>query len=327
MKTDREYIELLEQYSKRHYSQEELQELLQWLDSESGEEAYNIYLGSRLEEACKAGSDYPDKLAQKILRRVKKQVGIKTAPSWKTVMWRSVAAVLLLLASSGAAYWILGDKSYQMEDEQVVLCVEKGNKAMVTLLDGSRVWLNSDSRLKYSKKDARDVTLEGEAYFEVAKDKKHRFKVHTPYASIQVYGTSFNVSAHSNDSLFSVSLIEGSIGLTMNNQSKEVRMRPNEVAYYDQKKSRFLVARKNMDGVGLWRSSELKLTDVDIPTLWNRMGCWYSMDFIIQNEPVKKHLYNVTIQTESVEEMLGLINQITPIEYVIKGKEVIINYK
>ncbi|WP_418698874.1 FecR family protein [Bacteroides sp.] len=327
MKTDREYIELLEQYSKRHYSQEELQELLQWLDSESGEEAYNIYLGSRLEEACKAGSDYPDKLAQKILRRVKKQVGIKTTPSWKTVMWRSVAAVLLLLASSGAAYWILGDKSYQMEDEQVVLCVEKGNKAMVTLLDGSKVWLNSDSRLKYSKKDARDVTLEGEAYFEVAKDKKHRFKVHTPYASIQVYGTSFNVSAHSNDSLFSVSLIEGSIGLTMNNQSKEVRMRPNEVAYYDQKKSRFLVARKNMDGVGLWRSNELKLTDVDIPTLWSRMGCWYSMDFIIQNEPVKKHLYNVTIQTESVEEMLGLINQITPIEYVIKGKEVIINYK
>ena len=290
MKTDREYIELLEQYSKRHYSQEELQELLQWLDSESGEEAYNIYLGSRLEEACKAGSDYPDKLAQKILRRVKKQVGIKTTPSWKTVMWRSVAAVLLLLASSGAAYWILGDKSYQMEDEQVVLCVEKGNKAMVTLLDGSKVWLNSDSRLKYSKKDARDVTLEGEAYFEVAKDKKHRFKVHTPYASIQVYGTSFNVSAHSNDSLFSVSLIEGSIGLTMNNQSKEVRMRPNEVAYYDQKKSRFLVARKNMDGVGLWRSNELKLTDVDIPTLWSRMGCWYSMDFIIQNEPVNTYI-------------------------------------
>lgn len=104
-------------------------------------------------------------------------------------------------------------------------------------------------------------------------------------------------------------------------------MRPNEVAYYDQKRSRFQVARKNMDGVGLWRSTELKLTDVDIPTLWNRMGCWYSMDFIIQNEPVKKHLYNVTIQTESVEEMLGLINQITPVEYVIKGKEVIISYK
>lgn len=327
MRTDREYIELLEQYSKRHYSQEELQELLQWLDSESGEEACNSYLGSCLEEACKVETDCPDKLARKILRRMKKQVGIKTAPFWRTVLWRSVAAVLLILVSGGAAYWALADKSYQVEDEQVVLCVEKGNKAMVTLLDGSKVWLNSDSRLKYSKKDARDVILEGEAYFEVAKDKKHRFKVYTPYASIQVYGTSFNVSAHSSDSLFSVSLIEGSIGLTMNNQSKEVRMRPNEVAYYDQKRSRFQVARKNMDGVGLWRSTELKLTDVDIPTLWNRMGCWYSMDFIIQNEPVKKHLYNVTIQTESVEEMLGLINQITPVEYVIKGKEVIISYK
>lgn len=185
---------MLEQYSKRHYSQEELQELLQWLDSESGEEACNSYLGSCLEEACKVETDCPDKLARKILRRMKKQVGIKTAPFWRTVLWRSVAAVLLILVSGGAAYWALADKSYQVEDEQVVLCVEKGNKATVTLLDGSKVWLNSDNRLKYSKKDARDVILEGEAYFEVAKDKKHRFKVHTPYASIQVYGTSFNVS-------------------------------------------------------------------------------------------------------------------------------------
>ena len=77
MRTDREYIELLEQYSKQHFSQEELQELLQWLDSESGEEAYNSYLGSCLEEACKAETDCPDKLARKILRRVKKQAGIK----------------------------------------------------------------------------------------------------------------------------------------------------------------------------------------------------------------------------------------------------------
>ena len=159
------------------------------------------------------------------------------------------------------------------------------------------------------------------------KDKEHCFEVHTSYGTVRVYGTSFNVRGRSRDSLFVVSLVEGSVGLQLDGSDKEIKLHPDEMACYDPKQDRLQLVEKDLSAAGLWRQSGLKLADVDTPTLWSRMGDWYSMSFHVKNMPVKKHLYNVTIQTESVEEMLELVNAVTPIEYIIKEKEVSIIYK
>lgn len=324
IKKDIDYIELLKQYRKRPLSPEELQALQEWLDSDEGEDACTEYMDGLLKD-----SEIPavgvEKVHRRILVRIKKLLFLRKFGRFRSILFRA-ASVLLLIGSAFAYRTYVEDKE-MLHPAETVFRVDKGNKAMLTLADGSKVWLNSGSTLTYSEDNVRQVSLEGEAYFEVAKDKKHCFELHTSYGTVRVYGTSFNVRGRSSDSLFVVSLVEGSVGLQLDRLDKEIRLHPDEMACYDQKQNQLKLIEKDLSAAGLWRQSDLKLADVDIPTLWNRMGGWYGMDFHVKNMPVKKHLYNVTIQTESVEEMLELINAITPIEYVIKGKEVNIIYK
>lgn len=117
----------------------------------------------------------------------------------------------------------------------------------------AKVWLNSESTLVCSKDDVRQVTLEGEAYFEVKKDKEHCFEVHTSYGTVRVYGTSFNVRGRSRDSLFVVSLVEGSVGLQLDGSDKEIKLHPDEMACYDPKQDRLQLVEKDLSAAGLWR--------------------------------------------------------------------------
>lgn len=324
MKNNIDYIELLKQYRNRSLSSEELQALQEWLDSDEGEDACAEYMGELLEV-----SDIPamgeEKAYRRILGRIKEHLFLKSLSRFRSVLFR-VASVLLLVGTA-FAYHVYVENRGTVRSDEMIFHVDKGNKAMLTLADGSKVWLNSESTLTYSKDDVRQVTLEGEAYFEVEKDRKHCFEVHTSYGTVRVYGTSFNVKGRSSDSLFVVSLVEGSVGLQLDGLDKEIKLHPDEMACYDPKRNRLELIEKDLSATGLWRQSDLKLADVDIPVLWSRMGDWYGMSFHVENMPVKKHLYNVTIQTESVEEMLELIGAVTPIEYIIKGKEVSIIYK
>ena len=326
MKTEKEYIELLRQYRERPLSKGELQELLEWLDTTEGEEACARYMDTLMfETSIQKGVDQ-DVIYHRIMNRIKRKLVFHSLARYRKTWLGAAATVLLLIVGGGITYFTQTKHPSRVPDE-VTFRVDRGNKAMLTLADGSKVWLNSESVLRWSEDNVRDVALEGEAYFEVAKDKKHSFEVHTSYGTIRVYGTSFNVKAHSRDSLFAVALVEGSVGLQMNHLKKEVKLRPNEKICYNQKDHTLRLTGGSMADAGIWREQELKLTDVTIPVLWDKMGHWYGRKFVVKNMPKKNHLYNVTIQTESVEKMLELIGAITPIEYVIKEKEVTIVYK
>jgi ferric-dicitrate binding protein FerR (iron transport regulator) len=105
-------------------------------------------------------------------------------------------------------------------------------KAQLQLPDGSIVWLNASSNLTYDKdfgKDLREVSLTGEAFFDVAKDASHPFIIHTKVIDVKVLGTQFNVRAYPNDAYTETSLIRGSVEVTIKNRSNEKQhLRPNE---------------------------------------------------------------------------------------------------
>lgn len=326
MKTEKEYIELLKQYRERPLSKEELQELLEWLDTTEGEEACTHYMDTLMFETSIQRSAGQDAVYRRIMNRIKRKLVFRNLARYRKT-WLGAAATILLLIAGGGIVYFAQTKHLSGVSGEVMFRVDRGNKAMLTLADGSKVWLNSGSVLRWSEDKVRDVTLEGEAYFEVAKDKRRSFEVHTTYGTVRVYGTSFNVKAHSCDSLFTVALVEGSVGLRMNHLKKEVKLKPDEKICYNQKDHTLRLTDGSMADAGIWREHELKLTDVTIPVLWDKMGHWYGRKFVVKNMPKKNHLYNVTIQTEPVEKMLELIGAITPIEYVIKEKEVTIVYK
>ena len=116
------------------------------------------------------------------------------------------------------------------------LYVPYGKKFGVVLSDGSEVYLNSGSTLKYPVKfiqgQSREVFLDGEAYFTVAKHKENSFLVNANNIISKVYGTQFNVSSYDNEAYTQVVLIEGSVGVSSSENSSEFMLKPNEIAKY-----------------------------------------------------------------------------------------------
>lgn len=141
----------------------------------------------------------------------------------------SVAACILL--ATGAGFYFLGSHSEDTRSPNVMI-TKKGSKSYIELSDGTKVWLNADTRLTYGKdfgEVTRDVFLTGEAYFDVKKDANHPFIVHTENLDIQVLGTVFNVSAYEDDRTTTTTLLKGSIkAILKKNEGKEIMLKPSE---------------------------------------------------------------------------------------------------
>ncbi|MCH5718063.1 FecR family protein [Niabella hibiscisoli] len=150
---------------------------------------------------------------------------------FRKIVW-AVAAVLVLAMGSTAVYMHLTE-SNPADHSKNILTTKKGSKSSLVLPDGTKVQLNSDTRLSYNQsfgKQLREVTLEGEAFFEVAKDANHPFIVHTKTMNIKVLGTVFNVRAYDNEKNTQTTLLEGSVEVTLNkrNERNLVVLKPHE---------------------------------------------------------------------------------------------------
>lgn len=139
------------------------------------------------------------------------------------------------------------------------LVVPKGGEFSLVLADGTKIWLNADSRLKYPTSFSgtnREVELEGEAYFEVQHDDQIPFFVKTSQSTIRVYGTTFNVKAYPDDSFQKTTLETGSIGLFVDD--KEFRLTPNEQAILNPSKDVEIV-KVNARQQSVWASRTFSL--------------------------------------------------------------------
>lgn len=224
---------------------------------------------------------------------------------------------------SGLVYDVVNnidEKNEIAELKYNTLFVPNGGVYQIKLPDGTKVWLNSATSLKFPERfvgDKREVTLYGEAYFEVTKDKKP-FIVTTNTASVTVLGTQFNVCSYIEDTYFSSTLVEGSVKLSSTlNDNSEV-LKPFQRA----------VITKGEDVI------DLKPVDVKIYTSWKngkfvfereslehiliKMSRWYDVDIVFENENLKNQTFTgVAYKNKSIENLLNMITQITKANYKI----------
>ena len=143
--------------------------------------------------------------------------------------WTRIAATILIpLLVSAASFYYFSGKFNRQEDVFTVFA-ERGQKTQIFLPDGTLVWLNSDSYLSYSSvfnRDNREVTLKGEAFFDVTKDDEHSFTVKAEGINIVVHGTAFNVSAYPDEEMATVSLLRGAV--TVENAVERVQLEPGQ---------------------------------------------------------------------------------------------------
>jgi transmembrane sensor len=244
--------------------------------------------------------------------------------------WTAAAAVLIFIFVSGL--W-LGNRSLNHRSESAAyaeVVVPPGSRTQTILPDGSRVWLNSGATLRYPAKfgeNTREVDASGECYFEVARDKKRRFVVHYTGLSVQVFGTTFNISENAGTNETVVSLLEGNVQVVDHDEQLLASLLPGEQLIFSEGKSRVCEA-KNIAALTSWINNTLVFDDQPIQDVISYLQGWYGIK--IQTDPdilQSKHRYTFKVKTESLREVLDMIAVITPITYKIEGENVLISYK
>lgn len=229
---------------------------------------------------------------------------------------RIAASAIVILSA-----WILvREYQYTMRAHVQTVTVPAGQRAEVMLADGTKVWLNSKSTLTYSanfSEKERNVELDGEAYFEVTKNAKIPFYVHTEANKIGVVGTSFNVSAYKGSNEFETILVEGIVDIyTADSEKPLTRLLQNEVFSLSADK----VSKKRSDSSDYlrWKEGMYCFDDSPFAYLLSKLEKYYNVKFITDNADIMD--YRVTGKfraQDGVEHILKTIKIDHPFEYSI----------
>lgn len=177
----------------------------------------------------------------------------------------------------------------QVKEIKNTLRTLHGMECHIVLSDGTKVHLNAESQLTYpicfSKKE-RVVRVEGEAYFDVAPDKKHPFIVQTPHTSIRVTGTSFNVRAYADEKTESTTLISGTVNI--NNGNKNFELIPNQHFIYDKSSGNSTVANVNTELYTSWESGSFIFKNIPLENVMSYLSKWYGFKYRFEDDAAKQ---------------------------------------
>lgn len=296
--------ELLMKYIKGETTPEEREKVVRWLDEDpehihqyhSLRKLYDISLWSPIEESQQE---------EKQTRTLK--------PVW--IEFLKVAAVILITFLGTKAFFDWKEDPVKMQ----TVIVPAGQRAELLLADGTKVWLNSRSKLKFPdrfQKDARNVELDGEGYFEVTHKEEAPFTVHTSRYDVKELGTEFNVKAYNSKNQFEASLLKGSVEVSNMNKSQVVRLRPDEQVISDGSQLiRSVILDKNYFR---WKEGLLCLDDESIGGLIDKLELYYDVKIIVQQASLMKYHYSgkfrISDGVEHVLKVLQLKHKFTYIE-------------
>ncbi|WP_245723931.1 FecR family protein [Pedobacter steynii] len=208
------------------------------------------------------------------------------------------------------------------------LSTAKGETYILTLPDKSKVWLNAASSLTYSAglmergHSARLVKLEGEAYFEVAKDKTHPFVVESKGQRVEVLGTHFNVNAYADEPIIATTLLEGSVKVT-DGINKQI-IKPGEQALNNSGKIK--VEEVNIESITDWKNGELYLNHINFKVAMRKIARWYDVEIIYNaSVPDDMEIGGWVSRNEKLSSVLKSIESAGLVKFKIEGKKIYIN--
>ena len=205
-----------------------------------------------------------------------------------------------------------------------------GGFYQLALSDGSKVWLNSMTELRFPVAftgEERKVYLTGEAYFEVAPDSKHPFIVVTEEGmEVKVYGTEFNMSTYQHGVVQTV-LVSGKVGIRVNATGKEVMLAPKQMAEYSEKTGMVRVEEADPYRYIAWKDGEFVFERETIEEIMERLGRWYDVKVFYENESLKqKRFTGVISRYVNIEQVFRLIEGPATLRFEVKGNVVTVKY-
>jgi transmembrane sensor len=244
-----------------------------------------------------------------------------------------IAAILFIPLLLYFMYTYNKDKSYVSEIiKPVPLYTEitspLGSKIYLELPDGSKVWLNHGSRMKFPQKftgNSRTVELIGEGYFQIAHNEQKPFIVKTGEIQVLVKGTEFNLMAYPNDAVIETTLKSGKLILQREISDGRIQqifeMKPNHHVTYLKNEKELKYSVENPDKYISWKDGVLIFRNDPIDDIIKRLSRWYNVDIQLKNQELSKYTYTATFVDESLPQILELLEIATPVTYTISKRE------
>lgn len=265
----------------------------------------------------------------KMLEQIRKNIRIKKL---KRISFRVAAVLIPALFIIGFYMQLSSRVDIFGTPEYEEIIVAKGERIQMIFQDGTKVYINSDSKLRYPKKfalNSREVYLEGEAYFEVAKNKKRPFIVNLNGPAIHVLGTSFNVQDYPENKDITVCLDEGHINLTLPSE-KKYPVQPGEKLVYNKENKLCTISRiEDMQRMSIWKQNVIVFKDTPLPEVVKVLNRWYDVDFKVEDNRALTYVYTLTSENTLLEKVLMDLEKIAPVkfDYNEDNKEVTVRMK
>lgn len=262
------------------------------------------------------------------------ELGLNSSESKKPHLLKRLPVQVLKYAAILAILLAITNVSYFMlkKPENAILSVktQDGQKSEINLSDGSKIWLNSRSELLningFTAKN-RELTLQGEAYFDIKTDKNSPFIINIGNANVSVFGTKFSISSYVEDDYMIVSLEEGSVGFTMAGANEPIMISPNQQLIYTKKTNKISVQDVQIDLYTSWKDNKLKFNDASFKDMVIKMERWFDVSIMVDPAFEYTERFTMTIKTESLVEVMEILKKVSKINYTIKDNIVYISKK
>lgn len=241
------------------------------------------------------------------------------------IIFREGASIVSKSADGKLAYGSNTDPSDQNAVTYNTIETPRGGQYQLTLADGTAVWLNAGSSLKYpttfSGKE-RKVELTGEAYFEVAKNKEQPFSVALKGMKVEVLGTHFNVMAYNDENTIETTLLEGSVKLSKDDSS--TMLMPNQQGILNNGASNFRVHAVNTENVIAWKNGFFKFDNENIETIMRKVARWYDVDISYKGNLKSQNFGGTVPRFKDISQLLTTLELTGTIHFKIDGRRVIV---
>lgn len=201
----------------------------------------------------------------------------------------------------------------------------RGGKYQILLPDGTKVWLNAASTLTYPnsfKGTERKVTLKGEAYFEVARDKKKTFKVVCESQTIEVLGTHFNIKSYEDEHQAQTTLAKGKVKILKGLQFKILK--PGQAAFTSKSSKNIQIEDTDLEKDLAWKNNEFIFNGDDLMSIMKEVSRWYDVEVVYKGNFNEHKYFGAVSRSKNISEVLKMLQLTGKINFKIEGRRIIL---
>lgn len=231
--------------------------------------------------------------------------------------------LLITKTANGITHFDFSGKN-NIPNQINTLATPKGGQWELKLPDGTNVWLNSASALHFpntfNNQQKRIVTLEGEAYFEVAKDAAHPFIVIAANQQVEVLGTHFNINSYSDEPSVKTTLLEGSVKVSITGKNRPSILNPGQQSINDGHQIK--VTSVDIDAVIAWKNGYFQFDDEPISSIMRKLSRWYDLQVVYQDTIKNERIDGYVSRNKNISQVIKALEATKTVQFKLEGRRI-----